>query len=168
MRLPRRPKQRDKSARYPYAAAVPPLQTPITLPRTLLACDRPPIADPRVEMLMSESAEINLLSANVFFSSSCRNAKAVSSKRPFLPQRLQQRLHPSYLSEREREKKSKNIPERIRTFFFFFLISLTSKRLLQTCSLKGKTEKSIGISQDIGLKKKKEKPTKKKSLLGRV
>lgn len=52
-----------------------------------------------------------------------RNAKAVSSKRPFLPQRLQQRLRPSYLSERE--GKSKNIPERIRTFFF--LISLTSK-----------------------------------------
>lgn len=48
-----------------------------------------------------------------------RNAKAVSSKRPFLPQRLQQRLHPSYLSERER--KSRNIPERIRTFFFYFI-----------------------------------------------
>lgn len=57
-----------------------------------------------------------------------RNAKAVSSKRPFLPQRLQQRLRPGYLSERE--GKSKNIPERIRTFFFLnfidFKVTLTN------------------------------------------
>lgn len=51
-----------------------------------------------------------------------RNAKAVSSKRLPFPQRLQQRLHPGYLSERE-EKKT---PQ--RELGLFFLISLTLKQ----------------------------------------
>lgn len=79
-----------------------------------------------------------------------RNAKAVSSKRLPFPQRLQQRLHPGYLSERE-EKKT---PQ--RELGLFFLISLTLKQKKLT-NLQFKKKKYWNVTRDIGLKKQKQK-----------
>lgn len=98
-----------------------------------------------------------------------RNAKAGSSKGPLPPPETAAEIA-SQLPVRER-KNEQNRAQRELGLFCFVLISLTSKRLFPNFQLKRKKNKKkttkkkkhIGISPDIGLKKKKKHKKDKKN-----